>query len=155
RAHSNFDHVVDAHRRRVALALSNIDQSLAASAKDDSSSLSSSSAPGRSFRDDSLPIPQGFLDLAVMPDHADRSTLRPRHVRPPPPPNNTNGSAHNNHNTHHHNTRASDSGIGSSIVPSSHKRAADAAAAASAPHSHSHSHTASRRDGKAPVGALA
>src|SRR5262249_12068291 len=83
RAHSNFDHVVDAHRRRVALALSNIDQSLAASAKDDSSSLSSSSAPGRSFRDDSLPIPHGFPPPARQP-RPRRPEDPPAQARPPP-----------------------------------------------------------------------
>jgi hypothetical protein len=103
RSQTNLDDVVDAHRRRVALTLDHIDKSL--STQEESSS--SSSTKKRALRDNSLPVPRGFLgppivDPAMAKDatETDRRVLRPRHTR---------------RSTRHH---ESDSGLGTSIVSS-------------------------------------
>lgn len=105
RSQTNLDDVVDAHRRRVALTLGDIDKSLA------SISGSSPSSPRRSFRDNSLPIPRSFLEAAMaQQDVPERRVLRPRSNRRP---------------ARYH---ESDSGLGTSIASSREKRAAAVAA---------------------------
>ncbi|RFU33601.1 hypothetical protein B7463_g2742, partial [Scytalidium lignicola] len=110
RSQSSLEDVVDAHRRRVALTLGDIDRSLA--------SLDDCSSTRRSFPDDADPVPQGVLnhtldtpatrsygaimDGVLTQEPAElsigRHSLRPRH-------NNRRASRHH----------ASDSGLGSSI----------------------------------------
>ncbi|KAB5580534.1 hypothetical protein GE09DRAFT_1167993 [Coniochaeta sp. 2T2.1] len=98
RSQTNLDDVIDAHRRRVALTLGDIDRTL-------SSAYNTSTS---SFRDDSLPIPRGVLDhtldSSIMSKdlEVERRVLRPRSRR-----------AQGQH--------ASDSGLGSSIVTTPEK----------------------------------
>ncbi|EON97265.1 putative zinc finger transcription factor ace1 protein [Phaeoacremonium minimum UCRPA7] len=104
RSQTSLDDVVDAHRRRVALTLGNIDKTLSAA-------TGSSSSSRKTFRDDSLPIPRGFLDhtITMTKDaETERRVLRPR----------SNRRASRCHE--------SDSGLGTSIATSTEKRAADA-----------------------------
>ncbi|KAI0017248.1 hypothetical protein F4780DRAFT_782447 [Xylariomycetidae sp. FL0641] len=104
RSQSTLDEVVDAHVRRAALAIGNIEDCLAAA---DSKATSSR----RSFRDDSLPVPRGFLDASLIPDtmpqkplaEPERRVLRPRTHRA----------------SRHH---ESDSGLGSSVPTGDEKR---------------------------------
>ncbi|KAK0103364.1 copper-binding transcription factor [Cadophora gregata] len=115
RSQTTLEDVVDAHKRRVAITLGDIDRSL--SAIDDCSSTTR-----QSFPDDANPVPQGFLDhtvgsptaksygptMAGVMDQepaASRRSLRPRQNRRP--------------------SRYSDSGLGSSIGSTSGKKAAD------------------------------
>ncbi|KEZ39984.1 Zinc finger transcription factor ace1 [Scedosporium apiospermum] len=103
RSQTNLDDVVDAHRRRAALIVDDVDKSLS---KNEPESPSSSSR--RTMRDRSLPLPPGLLDLPVVdPAMADseRRVLRSRNRR-----------ASGNH--------PSDSGLGTSITETSAKRAA-------------------------------
>ncbi|KAL3427645.1 hypothetical protein PVAG01_01154 [Phlyctema vagabunda] len=58
RAHTTLEDVVDAHKRRVALTLGDIDRSLSAAEE-------RSPASRQSFRDDGSPVPQGFLNHTV------------------------------------------------------------------------------------------
>ncbi|KAG6978055.1 Zinc finger transcription factor ace1 [Fusarium oxysporum f. sp. conglutinans] len=92
RAQSHLDDVVDANRRRVALALNDIDEALSL----DQLSLSPKSKI-KTLRDTSLPIPRGFLEGPIvdpkMTKEEERRVLRPRSVR---------------HSRHHE----SDSGLG-------------------------------------------
>ena len=93
RSQTNLDDVIDAHRRRVALTLGNIDKSLAAT---------DSTTTSKALRDDSLPIPRGVLnhtlDSSIMgkEPEVERRVLRPRTRR----------------TSRHH---ESDSGLGTSI----------------------------------------
>ncbi|KUJ11164.1 putative zinc finger transcription factor ace1 [Mollisia scopiformis] len=116
RSQSTLEDVVDAHKRRVALTLGNIDRGL--SAVEDSSPTAR-----QSFRDEADPVPQGFLNHTVdtpttksygpimdgvmseEPASINRRSLRPRHNRRP--------------------SRYSDSGLGSSIGSMSGKKAAE------------------------------
>ncbi|KAL2258955.1 hypothetical protein VTK26DRAFT_7542 [Humicola hyalothermophila] len=105
RSHTNLDDVIDAHRRRVALTLGDIDKALAGLSTDDSSP----SGPTKTLRDDSLPIPRGVLDhtldsVMVKEQPAERRVLRPRTRRP----------------SRFH---ESDSGLGTSIASTSEKEA--------------------------------
>ncbi|EHK99292.1 C2H2 and C2HC zinc finger [Glarea lozoyensis ATCC 20868] len=119
RAQSTLEDVVDAHERRVALTLADIDRGLAA--------VEDRSPTARqSFPDEADPIPQGFLNHTVgtpsessygpimdgvmskEPSLIGRRSLRPRHNRRP--------------------SRYSDSALGSSIGSRSGKMAADTAA---------------------------
>jgi uncharacterized C2H2 Zn-finger protein len=118
RSQSTLDDVVDAHKRRVALTLGNIDRGLAA--VEDRSPTTR-----QSFRDEADPVPQGFLNHTVgtpstksygpimdgvMSEEPSSSigkrSLRPRHNRRP--------------------SRYSDSGLGSSISSMSGKKAVGA-----------------------------
>jgi uncharacterized C2H2 Zn-finger protein len=114
RAQSSLDDVVDAHKRRVALTLGDIDRGLAAA--ESSSASSSSTTPTRTaFPDDADPVPRGVLnhtvpaaqsygpvmDAAVKKEAAGRSGLRPRANRRP--------------------SRFTDSALGSSIDSASGK----------------------------------
>ncbi|KAH7354759.1 putative zinc finger transcription factor ace1 [Rhexocercosporidium sp. MPI-PUGE-AT-0058] len=116
RSQTTLEDVVDAHKRRVALTLGDIDRGL--SAIEDRSPTAK-----QSFPDEANPVPQGFLDhtvgsptaksygptMAGVMDQepaASRRSLRPRHNRRP--------------------SRYSDSGLGSSIGSMSGKKAADA-----------------------------
>ncbi|KAI1862143.1 uncharacterized protein JN550_010446 [Neoarthrinium moseri] len=99
RSQTNLDDVIDANRRRVALAIGTVDNILTGTKSETSSR--------RSFRDNSLPVPQGFLDhmvvddkLAEEPSTMDMDTER-RVLRPRP-----------RRSSRHH---ESDSGLGSSI----------------------------------------
>jgi hypothetical protein len=109
RSQTSLDDVVDAHRRRVALALGAIDKTL-------SQQISSLSLSETTLRDDSLPVPRSFLestvDSSIMSKQADseRRVLRPRPHR---------------RQDHHH---ASDSGVGTSISSMKDKAAAAVAA---------------------------
>lgn len=108
RAQSTLDDVVDAHKRRVALTLGDIDRGLAATDDD-----SSSARP--TFRDEADPVPRGVLnhtvgnqsygpimDSAIKKEaSAGRAGLRPRISRRP--------------------SRFSDSALGSSIESASGK----------------------------------
>ena len=106
RSLTNLDEVVDAHRRRVALTLDNIDRTFSIAKETSSSSQ-------QSFRDDSLSVPRGILANTVMTKtpETDRRVLRPRTNRRP---------------SRYH---ESDSGLGTSIATSGQKRAADKNAA--------------------------
>ncbi|RYP56514.1 hypothetical protein DL771_011833 [Monosporascus sp. 5C6A] len=106
RSQTNLDDVLDAHRRRAAIVIGRIEDTLADTKVD--------SAPSRrSFRDNSLPIPRGVLDHTVLDGtmasnasntaETDRRVLRPRHRR----------------SSRHH---ESDSGLGSSIASVSEKK---------------------------------
>lgn len=116
RAQSTLEDVVDAHKRRVALTLGDIDRGL--------SSLEDRSPTARqSFPDEADPVPQGFLNHTVgaadtygpimdgvipqEPASIDRRSLRPRHNR--------------------RSSRYADSGLGSSIGSASGKRAGEIA----------------------------
>lgn len=116
RSQTTLEDVVDAHKRRVALTLGDIDRGL--SAIEDRSPTTTR----QSFPDEANPVPQGFLDhtvgspttksygptMAGVMDQepaVSRRSLRPRHNRRP--------------------SRYSDSGLGSSIGSSSGKKAAD------------------------------
>lgn len=117
RSQSTLEDVVDAHKRRVALTLGNIDRGL--SAIEDRSPTAR-----QSFRDEADPVPQGFLNHTVgtpttksygpimdgvmseePSSSISRRSLRPRHNRRP--------------------SRYSDSGLGSSIGSMSGKKAAE------------------------------
>ncbi|KAL2070865.1 hypothetical protein VTL71DRAFT_13891 [Oculimacula yallundae] len=115
RSQTTLEDVVDAHKRRVALTLGDIDRGL-------SSIEDRSPTTRQSFPDEANPVPQGFLDhtvgsptaksygptMAGVMDQepaASRRSLRPRHNRRP--------------------SRYSDSGLGSSIGSKSGKNAAD------------------------------
>ncbi|KAH8593667.1 hypothetical protein B0O99DRAFT_515434 [Bisporella sp. PMI_857] len=112
RSQSDLDDVVDAHTRRIALTLGNIDRGLTAA--DDLSPT-----VRQAFRDDAEPVPRSFLDHTVGPAAYDsimhgltsdepaangKRVLRPRQNRRP--------------------ARYADSGLGSSII-SSEKQAAE------------------------------
>ncbi|KAM7210252.1 zinc finger transcription factor ace1 [Rhypophila decipiens] len=101
RSQTNLDDVIDSHRRRVALALDDIDRCL--TVKEPASPTSP-----KTFRDNSLPIPRGVLnhtlDSSIMgkEPEVERRVLRPRTRR----------------TSRHH---ESDSGLGTSIVSSIEK----------------------------------
>jgi hypothetical protein len=59
RSQTTLEDVVEAHKRRVALTLGDIDRSLSSVGRD------SSSPAKQSFRDEALPVPQGILNHAV------------------------------------------------------------------------------------------
>lgn len=106
RSQTNLDDVIDAHRRRVALTLGDIDKALASLSMDDSSTP----PPRKTLRDDSLPIPRGVLDhtldaAKLNEQPAGRRILRPRTRRP----------------SRFH---ESDSGLGTSIASTAEKEAA-------------------------------
>ncbi|KAL2154162.1 hypothetical protein VTH82DRAFT_2838 [Thermothelomyces myriococcoides] len=105
RSNTSLDDVIDAHRRRVALTLGDIDKTLSGLVKDDSSSAS----PDRkTLRDDTLPLPQGVLNHTldpVMTKAEERRVLRPRTRRP----------------SRFHD---SDSGLGTSVASSKEKEEA-------------------------------
>ncbi|KAK0379613.1 hypothetical protein CLIM01_03004 [Colletotrichum limetticola] len=98
RSQTNLDDVVDAHCRRMALIVDDIDKSLA--------NINLVSPKTKSFRDDSLPVPRGFLNLPVVDPamakekskETERRILRPRTRR----------------SSRHH---ESDSGLGTSVAP--------------------------------------
>ncbi|KAI1828066.1 hypothetical protein F4861DRAFT_490523 [Xylaria intraflava] len=100
RSQTNLDDVVGAHVRRAALNIVKIEGSLAATDSEFSSGR-------RPFRDDSIPIPRGFLNHTVMgadmPSENERRVLRPRPRR----------------SSQHH---ESDSGLGTSIASTGYKR---------------------------------
>ena len=112
RSQTTLEDVVDAHKRRVALTLGDIDRGL--SAVEDSSPT----AARQSFPDEADPVPQGFLNhtvgttdtygpimdgvVSAEPASSSRRSLRLRHNRRP--------------------SRYSDSGLGSSIGSASTKR---------------------------------
>jgi len=119
RSQTTLEDVVDAHKRRVALTLGDIDRGLAAAEERSPTSR-------QSFRDESDPVPQGFLNHTVdtpatasygpimdgvmikresSPSSPISRRLRPRHNRIP--------------------SRYSDSGLGSSIRSSSGKKEAE------------------------------
>ncbi|KAF9879101.1 hypothetical protein CkaCkLH20_03334 [Colletotrichum karsti] len=99
RSQTNLDDVVNAHCRRAALMITDIENSL--------SSFNIASPKAKSFRDESLPVPRGFLNLPVVDPamakekskEAERRILRPRTRR----------------SSRHH---ESDSGLGTSVAPS-------------------------------------
>ncbi|SPQ18896.1 d10e6a2c-c094-45e7-a94e-a4c2604547d1 [Thermothielavioides terrestris] len=82
RSQTNLDDVIDAHRRRVALTLGDIDKTLAGLSKDDSVS-----SARKALRDETLPLPRGVLDHTLdsamgKEQPAERRILRPRTRRP-------------------------------------------------------------------------
>ncbi|PKS07924.1 hypothetical protein jhhlp_006534 [Lomentospora prolificans] len=102
RSQTTFDDVVDAHRRRAALIVNDIDKSLK------TEHISPSPSLRRTMRDRSLPLPPGLIDLPVVdPAMADseRRVLRSSTRR-------MSGQ------------EISDSGLGTSIASTSVKRAA-------------------------------
>ncbi|KFZ03309.1 hypothetical protein V502_11053 [Pseudogymnoascus sp. VKM F-4520 (FW-2644)] len=122
RSQTSLEDVVEAHKRRVALTLGDIDRGLSAV------DLGAPHPTTQNFRDDSLPVPQGFLNHTVDTNRCEsRSTMSPiasqsdfsiggRSLRP---------RRHNRRPSTHH---ASDSGLGSSIMSaSSEKRGVTAA----------------------------
>ncbi|OLN81390.1 Zinc finger transcription factor ace1 [Colletotrichum chlorophyti] len=108
RSQTNLDDVVDAHRRRMALIVDDIDKSLA--------NINLVSPKAKSFRDDSLPVPRGFLNLPVVDPamakekskETERRILRPRTRR----------------SSRHH---ESDSGLGTSVAPTTETEPASTA----------------------------
>lgn len=100
RSQSHMDDVVDANRRRVELALNDIDEVLSL----EKLTLSPRNDREESLRDSSLPVPRGFLDLPIVDPAVakmeSRRVLRPRSLR-------------------RSNAHASDSGIGSSLASAS------------------------------------
>lgn len=98
RSQTNLDDVVDAHRRRAAMTIGRIEDTLM--------TINPASAPSRPFRDNSLPIPRGVLGHTLVDDtmapkpcteaETDRRILRSRR-----------------RSSRHH---ESDSGLGSSIA---------------------------------------
>ncbi|KAK3310363.1 uncharacterized protein B0T15DRAFT_387304 [Chaetomium strumarium] len=107
RSQTNLDDVIDAHRRRVALTLGDIDKTLAGSSKPDSVAVP---ARKKTLRDETLPLPRGVLDhtldsLMAKEQPAERRMLRPRTRRP----------------SRFHD---SDSGLGTSIASTKEKDAA-------------------------------
>ncbi|KFY09632.1 hypothetical protein V492_05417 [Pseudogymnoascus sp. VKM F-4246] len=116
RSQTSLEDVVEAHKRRVALTLGDIDRGLSAV------DLGAPHPTTQSFRDDSLPVPQGFLNHTVDTRRREtRSTMSPiasqadfstggRSLRP---------RRHSRRQSNHH---ASDSGLGSSIMSASEKR---------------------------------
>ncbi|KAI0404275.1 hypothetical protein F4802DRAFT_607536 [Xylaria palmicola] len=105
RSQTNLDDVVGAHVRRAALNIGKFEDCLTAADTESASSR-------RTFLDDSLPIPRGFLNHTVIRDTSnmeppflenERRVLRPRTRR----------------SSHHH---ESDSGLGTSIASTVHKR---------------------------------
>ncbi|TVY39412.1 Zinc finger transcription factor [Lachnellula occidentalis] len=116
RSQSTLDDVVDAHKRRVALTLGDIDRGLAAVEE-------RSPTARQSFPDEANPVPQVFLDhtvgspttksygsimdgpMSIESPSIGRRSLRPRHNRRP--------------------SRYSDSALGSSIDSRSAKKAAE------------------------------
>ncbi|KFX89530.1 hypothetical protein V490_06961 [Pseudogymnoascus sp. VKM F-3557] len=122
RSQTSLEDVVEAHKRRVALTLGDIDRGLSAV------DLGAPTPTTQSFRDDSLPVPQGFLNHTVDTNRREtrsamspiasqndfsigRGSLRPRR--------------HNRRQSTHH---ASDSGLGSSIMSASSEKRGVAAA---------------------------
>ncbi|KAJ2989107.1 hypothetical protein NUW58_g3635 [Xylaria curta] len=104
RSQTNLDDVVGAHVRRAALNIGRFEDSLSST---DTESISSR----RSFHDDTLPIPSGFLNHTIVGDKMvmeaplsdnERRVLRPRTRR----------------SSHHE----SDSGLGTSIASTVQKR---------------------------------
>ncbi|KAK8139846.1 hypothetical protein PG984_000969 [Apiospora sp. TS-2023a] len=101
RSQTSLDDVIDSHRRRVMMTLGHIEDTL--------SSKPETSASRRSFRDDSLPVPKGFLGHTVAETSSqepgtmetehetERRVLRPRNRR----------------SSRHH---ESDSGLGTSVA---------------------------------------
>ncbi|TVY16405.1 Zinc finger transcription factor ace1 [Lachnellula arida] len=116
RSQTTLEDVVDAHKRRVALTLGDIDRGLAAVEE-------RSPTARQSFPDEANPVPQGFLDhtlgspttksygsimdgpMSMESPSIGRRSLRPRHNRRP--------------------ARYSDSALGSSIDSRSGKKTAD------------------------------
>ncbi|KAK4143268.1 uncharacterized protein C8A04DRAFT_37630 [Dichotomopilus funicola] len=103
RSNTSLDDVIDAHRRRVALTLGDIDNIL----KDDASL---SSTRKKALRDETLPLPRGVLNhtldsVMAKEQPAERRMLRPRSRRI----------------TRFH---ESDSGLGTSIASTGEKEAA-------------------------------
>lgn len=111
RSQTNLEDVVEAHKRRVALTLGDIDRSL--------DSLGLESSPTQSFRDEAIPVPSGFLNNTVNTRYRDTMTspssdgsdytvggrsLRPRRT------------------VRRNNLHTSDSGLGSSLHSGSEKR---------------------------------
>ncbi|KAI1499159.1 hypothetical protein F5X99DRAFT_293063 [Biscogniauxia marginata] len=108
RSQTNLDDVVGAHVRRAALTIGKFEDTLTAT----DAELATPRRSRRSFRDDSLPIPRGFLDHTVVDDSmsqdsssldTERRVLRPRPRR-----------------TSRH--QESDSGLGTSIASTAQKR---------------------------------
>lgn len=101
RCQTNLDDVIDAHVRRVALIVDDFDKSLALGRKE------TDRPPARkSYRDHSLPLPPGLVDLPVVDPamaQPERRTLRPRNRR-------------------RDNNQVSDSGLGTSVDSPSVKR---------------------------------
>ncbi|KAK7951976.1 Zinc finger transcription factor [Apiospora aurea] len=116
RSQTSLDDVIDSHRRRVMMTLGHIEDTLSLKPE--------SSASRRSFPDDSLPVPKGFLDHTVAEpssqepgtmetEHGtERRVLRPRARR----------------SSRHH---ESDSGLGTSVA-SKQSRAKDTKPSATA-----------------------
>ncbi|KFZ05874.1 hypothetical protein V501_07945 [Pseudogymnoascus sp. VKM F-4519 (FW-2642)] len=123
RSQTSLEDVVEAHKRRVALTLGDIDRGLSAV------DLGAPTPTTQNFRDDSLPVPQGFLNHTVDTNRREtRSTMSPiasqsdfsigrGSLRP---------RRHNRRQSTHH---ASDSGLGSSIMSASSEKRGVAAAA--------------------------
>ncbi|QUC18744.1 uncharacterized protein UV8b_02985 [Ustilaginoidea virens] len=105
RSQTHLDDVVDANRRRIALTLNDIDEALA---KTESHSLLSKPLNKTPLRDNSLPVPRGFLDLPV---------VDPAVAKPEPP-----GRISRPRSIGRRRDHASDSGLGSSIVSASEEK---------------------------------
>ncbi|KAI9746080.1 MAG: copper-binding transcription factor [Claussenomyces sp. TS43310] len=63
RSQTTLEDVIEAHKRRVAVTLGDIDRQLS------SVDLGSSPSTKQSYRDDSFPVPQGFLNHTVTASH--------------------------------------------------------------------------------------
>jgi predicted small metal-binding protein len=106
RSHSSPDDVIDAHRRRAAMILSDVDRFFG-STKEENLTLPPPSKTAR--LDDILPIPRSFLGLdVIMGETEDQPPRSPRHQTKP---------------KHNH---ASDSGLGSSIASTKQQQVSEA-----------------------------
>lgn len=113
RAESSLEEIVEAHKRRVASTLDDIEAGLSAM------NLSDTRPTASSFRDDSLPVPQGFLNHTV-----DKRHRAPAAVMSPISPEAADLSIGRHSLRSRQNRRPSalsDSGLGSSIASSSSK----------------------------------
>ncbi|OBT63600.1 hypothetical protein VE03_07334 [Pseudogymnoascus sp. 23342-1-I1] len=122
RSQTSLEDVVEAHKRRVALTLGDIDRGLSAV------DLGAPTPTTQNFRDDSLPVPQGFLNHTVDTNRREsRNTMSP--IAPQADFSIGRGSLrprrHNRRQSTHH---ASDSGLGSSIMSASSEKRGVAAA---------------------------
>jgi len=123
RSATNLEDVVDAHRRRAALRLLDIDRGLSA--------VESSTTTRTSYRDEGLPVPQGFLDHTVgaHPTEGYDSIMEGVMTQEPSELSIGKSSLRSSHKRRSSHCHASDSGLGSSITSVSEKRGMEAMAA--------------------------
>ena len=121
RSQTTLEDVVEAHKRRVALTLGDIDRGLS------SADLDSDSQEKQSFRDEALPVPQGFLNHAVASHRpAAHNGIMSDILTPEPADYNVGGRSLRPRRSIRRPSsyQPSDSGLGSSVQSASTKRTA-------------------------------